>query len=163
MDFSTLTNFDYILLSLMGAGFVIGLFKGFSGHLGSFVGLISALAVGYFCHEFALEVVDEFDVEPASMQRTAAIALNFTVCLISFGLVRILVSKFVSFLIPQPMNAILGGIIGFIISLAFIGIAVGFGIVRPEGDINAGIFPAKSVVIKNIAVVVDTYTAGAAD
>ncbi len=163
MDFAVLTNFDYILFAVIGTCGIIGLFKGFSGHLGTFVGLIAALVVGYFCYEFALETVDGFDIKPESMERTAAVALDFVMSLVAFGLVRIMVSKFVSFLVPQPMNAILGGIIGLIISVVMIGVAVGLGVVRPGGDANAGIFPTDSAVIKNIAAIVDAYTGGAAD
>ncbi len=163
MDFSALTNFDYVLLAFIGAGMITGLFKGFSGHLGTFTGLVAGLAVGYFCYAFAIEIADELDIEPESMERTAAVAIDFAMGLITFGFVRIITTKFVSFLMPQPMNAILGGIIGTAIVIIGIGATVGTGIIRPSGDVNAGIFPADSVIIKNVAMVVDAYTAGAAD
>lgn len=152
---------DWVLLSVMAIFTVMGLFQGFSGQLGSIVGLAAALATGYFAFSPLLELVDECDcVSGEVSQKGLAAFIDFVVCLVVFGLLRRMVAKFVSFLVPQPMNAILGAVAGVLKGAVAIGLLTGFGIVQ-TGRFSEGVFASNSSIVKAVGEVADMYVQGA--
>ena len=91
--------------------------RGLSGELASFAGFVAAAAAGYFLYGGAHEFVRSVGFNKGDMTELAAAGVaDFVLGLVAFGFVRLLVNKFVSFLVPQPINALLGALSG-----AFIG------------------------------------------
>ena len=140
---------------------VVGLFRGFSGQLGSLAGLAAGLAVGYFL--FAplrgLIVSGNWITGEAAQNGVAAV-VDFIVALVVFGLVRRIVAKFVSFLVPQPMNAIVGTLVGLAKGMVVVGLLTGAGLVQ-TGRFSSGFFAAHSIFVKAVGSLADSYMQGA--
>ena len=102
-----LTALDWVLFAVTAFFMTVGLFWGFSGQLGSLAGIAAALAAGYllFAPVRSLIAVNGW-ISGETAQNGAASVVDFTLGLVVFGLVRLIVAKFVSLLIPQPLNAI---------------------------------------------------------
>ena len=132
-----LTAFDYVLLAAIGTLAIIGLFKGLSGWLGTLIGAVAATVVGYFGFDFCLKAAMACPWVSGPFVSLAAAILDFLVGLIVFGLTRRLAVKFFSFLLPQPLNAIigmLGGLfLGLVLTVLLAGTAFFEGVSLPEG------------------------------
>ena len=141
---------------------VVGLFRGFSGQLGSLVGMAMALAAGYFLFVPLKGVVTGGNwVAGETAQNAVAGIADFVAMLVVFGIVRRIVARFVSFLVPQPMNAIAGALIGLFKSLIVVGLLVGAGLVQ-TGRFSEGFFAAHSIFVKFAGTLADSYIQGAA-
>ncbi len=131
------TAFDYVLLAAIGALAIIGLFKGLSGWLGTLTGAAAATVVGYFGFGFCLKAAMACPWVSGPFVSLAAAILDFLVGLIVFGLTRRLAVKFFSFLLPQPLDAIiglLGGVfLGLVLTVLLAGTAFFEGVSLPEG------------------------------
>ena len=112
-----LTAFDYVLLAAIGTLAIIGLFKGLSGWLGTLTGAAAATVVGYFGFGFCLTAATACPWVSGPFVSLAAAVMDFLVGLIVFGLSRRLAVKFFSFLLPQPLNAIVGMLGGMFLGL----------------------------------------------
>ena len=157
-----LTVLDWIIFAVAAFFTVVGLFKGFSGQLGSLAGMAAALAVGYFLFAPFKGVVTGGNwVSGETAQNAMAGIADFTVMLVVFGVVRRIVAKFVSFLVPQPMNAIVGGLIGLIKCVVIVGILAGVGLIQ-TGRFSEGFFAARSTFVKAAGMMADSYMQGAA-
>ena len=132
-----LTMFDYVLVAVLGTLAIIGLFKGLSGWLGTLIGAAAATVVGYFGFGFCLKAATACPWVSGPFVSLAAAILDFLVGLVAFGLARRLAVKFFSFLLPQPLNAIiglLGGMfLGLVLTVLFAGTAFFEGVSLPEG------------------------------
>lgn len=158
-----LTIIDWIIFAVTAFFTVVGLFKGFSGQLGSLVGMIAALAAGYLLFSpIKGFIVNGNWVSGAAAQSTLAGIFDFVVMLVVFGLVRRLVAKFVAFLIPQPMNAIAGALIGLLKSVVAVGMLAAVGLIQ-TGRFSNGFFAARSTFVKMVGSMADSYMQGAAD
>ena len=82
----------------------------------------------------------------------------FILGLVAFGLVRWVVDKFVSFLVPQPTNALLGALSGAFKSFVFLFLLAGVGFVRP-GTYAQGGLATRSRVIRTVAEWADSFSA----
>ena len=94
---------DYALCGITIVMAVLGLFRGLSGTLGFVLAVIAAAFAGYFgwgCSANFTEV---------GWQRAAGVLVA---TLLVFGLVRLVVKKFVNVLVAQPSDAIFGFLIG---------------------------------------------------
>lgn len=100
---------------------VLGLFRGFSGMLAFVLSSLTAVVVGMFAWSYSEMLTVEF------WQRALGTLL---VVLLSFGLVRVLVRKFVNGLLAQPADSFLGLCSGLlvVILLVLIWAKVGVGI-----------------------------------
>lgn len=157
-----LTALDWVLFAVAAFFVTVGLFCGVSGQLGSLAGIVAALAVGYFLFAPIRGMVASgcwFSGEAA--QSGAAAIADFAVALVVFGLVRRIVSKFVSFLVPQPMNAIAGALIGLVKGVVCVGLLTGVGLVQ-TGRFSEGFFAAHSTFVKMAGSMADSYMQGAA-
>ena len=157
-----LTVIDWIIFAVTAFFTVAGLFRGFSGQFGSFAGMAAALCAGYFLFAPIREFVtggNWFSGEAA--QNAVAGATDFCAMLVVFGLVRRVVARFVSFLVPQPMNAIAGGLIGLLKSIVAVGLLAGVGLIQ-TGRFSQGFFAARSTFVKMAGTVADSYMQGAA-
>ena len=88
----------------------------------------------------------------------AAGVADFVLGLVVFGLVRWLVHKFVSFLVPQPTNALLGALSGLVKSVAACFLLSGIGFMRP-GTYARGWLAQRSQIIHTFAEWADSYFA----
>ena len=157
-----LTVLDWVLLGVTAFFIVAGLFRGFSGQLGSFVGIAVALIAGYFLFSpFRAMVVAGNWVTGGAAQSSVAAGLDFIAVLIVFGLVRRAVAKFVSFLVPQPMNALAGGLVGLFKGAVAVAGLTGVGLVQ-TGRFSEGFFAAHSTFVRMLGSFADAYMQGAA-
>ena len=157
-----LTVLDWVLFGVTAFFVVIGLFRGFSGQLGSFAGIAVALVAGYFLFSpLRAMVVTGNWVTGGTAQSGVAAGLDFIAALIIFGLVRRVVAKFVSFLVPQPMNALAGGLVGLFMGAVAVAGLTGVGLVQ-TGRFSEGFFAAHSSFVKMLGSFADAYMQGAA-
>lgn len=157
-----LTVIDWIIFAVAAFFTVVGLFRGFSGQLGSLVGMVTALGAGYFLYSHVKGFVAGGNwVSGEAAQNALSGVIDFAVMLVVFGLVRRVVAKFVSFLVPQPMNAIAGGLIGLVKSVVVVGLLAGVGLIQ-TGRFSDGFFAARSTFVKMAGSLADSYMQGAA-
>ena len=156
-----LTILDWVLFAVTAFFMVVGLFRGFSGQLGSLAGLAAGLAIGYFLfsHLHRLVASGNWVTGSAAQNAVAAIA-DFVAALVAFGLVRRIVAKFVSFLVPQPMNAIAGALVGLVKGAVAVGVLTGVGLVQ-TGRFSDGFLAAHSTFVKTVGSLADSYMQGA--
>ena len=157
-----LTVLDWVLFGVTAFFIVVGLFRGFSGQLGSFVGIAVALVAGYFLFApLRAMVVAGNWVTGGAAQSGVAAGLDFIAVLIIFGLGRRAVAKFVSFLVPQPMNALAGGLVGLFMGAVAVAGLTGVGLVQ-TGRFSEGFFAAHSAFVRMLGSFADAYMQGAA-
>ena len=137
-DFTTL---DWVIIGGIAVLAAIGLFRGISGEIGSFLGIAAGLLVGYLLYGLALEIAaNAASSYDGGIRKAVAIGIDGLFALVAAGLVRKLVKKFVSWSIGKPLDHAL---------------------VKP-GENSSGYFSAKSPVIRYIAEWADAYAEGAA-
>ena len=148
---------DFVLagVAVLLAG--IGLYRGLSGELGSLAGFAAASGAGVFLvglsHRCASAIGFAENV-------AAAYVIDFVFALVAFGLVRWIVAKFVSVMVPQPTNAFLGMVSGLFKSVVAIGLLAGFGLMQP-GTYSTGFFATHSNVVRMVATWADANLAEA--
>ena len=156
-----LTVLDWVLFGVTAFFVVVGLFRGFSGQLGSLAGIAVALIVGYFLFSPLRAMIAAGNwVTGGAAQSGVAAGLDFIAVLIVFGLVRRAVAKFVSFLVPQPMNALAGGLVGLFKGAVAVASLAGVGLVQ-TGRFSEGFFAAHSTFVKMVGSMADSYMHGA--
>lgn len=156
-----LTALDWVLLAIAAFFAVVGLFRGFSGQLGSLVGIVAALVVGYFAFAPLRGFVQAGNwISGEAAQKSLAAVADFVVALVVFGLLRRIVARFVSFLVPQPMDAIVGAVVGLFKGAVAIGVLTGVGIVQ-TGRFSEGFFASHSSLVRAVGEVADSYMQGA--
>jgi len=94
---------DYALGGLTCVLVVLGLFRGLSGMLAFVLASLTAVVVGMFVWPYSVTLT------VVMWQRALG---SLLVVLLSFGLVRIIVRKFVNGLLAQPADALFGLTIG---------------------------------------------------
>ena len=97
---------DYVIAGLAVVSAVLGLFRGFSGTLAFCLATAAAGVVGSVGWRVS---------EPWFEQLWARGLAVLVALLLAFGIVRVLVRRFVNGLLAQPADAIFGFLTGFII------------------------------------------------
>ena len=137
----------------------IGLYRGLSGELASLAGFAAAAAVGYVLYASAHAGARSLGVNKGDVTELAAAGvIDFVLGLVVFGLVRKLVDRFVSFLVPQPTNALLGGVSGAFKSVLLLFLLTGVGFL-PPGTYAQGYLATRSQMIHVLATWADSYVA----
>ena len=136
------TGLDCALGCVAAVLAVIGLFRGFSGTLGTLAGMAAAVAVGTFSWSLSLSLAGRCASTPSAARLVAGV-IDFAFSLVAFGLVRRLVSRFVSFLVHQPLNAILGALCGLLLASSVVAVLAAFGFVT-GGRASGGFFAENS-------------------
>ena len=148
---------DFVLAGLAALLAGIGLFRGLSGELGSLAGFAAASGAGVFLvglsHRCASAIGFAENV-------AATYVIDFVFALLAFGLVRWIVAKFVSLMVPQPTNAFLGMVSGLFKGAVAIGLLAGLGLMQP-GTYSTGFFATHSTVVHMVATWADTNLAEA--
>lgn len=152
MDAYTIAD---IAIGIMALIFLsIGLYRGISGELASAAGFAGAFAVAFFLYGYASSLAEKTGCSPALFPVVAgAIDLGFGI--IAYGLIRVLVNKFVSMCVPQPTNALLGMVLGGVKALGIVIALFWFNIV---GVSDTSYLEVKSPVLCRIAEIVTQYT-----
>ena len=154
-----LTTIDYVLLAVIGALAVIGMFKGLSGWLGTLTGAAVGTAAGYFAFGYCLAIVDGTHWVSGPFVRLAAAVLDFLVGLVAFGLARRLAVKFFSFLVPQPLNAIIGMGGGLFLGLMLAVILAGTAFFE-GGALADGFLATRSRIVHFVAMTMESRLEG---
>ena len=149
---------DFVLAGLAALLAGIGLYRGLSGELGSLAVFAAASGAGFLLIGFARTCVVALGF--GKYAAMAAYVLDFVFSLVAFGLVRWIVAKFVSVMVPQPTNAFLGMLSGLFKSAVVIGLLAGFGLMRP-GTYSTGFFATHSTIVREVAVWADASLAEA--
>ena len=154
-----LAPLDLALLAVVAIVAGIGLFRGLSGELASLAGFAAAVAVGYCLYGGAHSGVRALGFNKGdAAELVAAGVADFVLGLVTFGVVRWGVNKFVSFLVPQPTNALLGGLSGLAKGLVLLFLLTGVGFMRP-GTYAQGFFATHSRLVRTFAAWADSFAA----
>ena len=159
MEFTTL---DIVLVAIMAALGGWGMWRGIAGELAAAAWIAAALAVGFFSYAPTLAVVKSVMAAGGKSGNAAFPALGITVfvALIAALLVRLVVRKFVSFLLPQPWNAVLGGLLGVLKGAVLVAALAAVGLIQ-TGPLASGFFASRSAIVGFLAEVADSYKSGA--
>lgn len=155
-----LSPIDMILLGAVAVLAGIGLFRGLSGELASLAGFAVAAAVGFFAYDFAHLAVRSFGFNKGdALELAAAGVVDLVFALLAFGIVRWSVNKFVSCLVPQPTNALLGALSGVVKGCLLLVLLTGVGFMAP-GTYSTGWIATRSSIVHEIASFADSYFGG---
>ena len=160
MDFTTL---DCILVGVIAVLGGWGLWRGLAGELAAVAWILTALLVGYFAYAPVCGAVDRFAAAGGNAgggAGLAAVGITAFVALVAALLVRFAVRKFVSLLLPQPWNALLGGIVGVLKGSVVVAALAAAGLVQ-TGPLAEGFFASRSTLVRMLAQAGDSYKAGA--
>lgn len=153
---------DYALLAVMTFFVVTGLFRGISGELGGVAGFAAAIAAGFALYDVARSLAASAGFGGTGGLATAATAtIDLVFILIAYGIVRKIVSKFVSVMVPQPTNAVLGALGGCLKSAALVALLSGVWMLRP-GEYSTGPLAAHSTIVSQVAAWADSFAGGGA-
>ena len=140
---------------------VVGLFRGFSGQLGSLAGMVAGIVAGYLLFEPIRGFVVGCNlVSDVLAQKALAVVLDLVAALVAAGVVMRVTARFVSFLVPQPIDALAGCLVGLLKGAVFVALLVGVGFVQ-TGLPTAGYFAERSNIVKLAGSMADSYMQGA--
>ena len=152
-----LTPIDMALLGAVALLAGIGLFRGLSGELASLAGFAAATAVGFFAYDFAHLAACSFGFNGGdTLELAAAGVIDLVLVLLAFGIMRWIVNKFVSCLVPQPTNALLGAASGVVKGCLLLVLLTGVGFMAP-GTYSTGFFAERSSIVHAIASFADSH------
>ncbi len=152
-----LTPIDMALLGAVALLAGIGLFRGLSGELASLAGFAAATAVGFCAYNFAHLAACSFGFNGGgALELAAAGVIDLVLVLLAFGIVRWIVNRFISCLVPQPTNALLGVASGVVKGCLLLVLLTGFGFMAP-GTYSTGFFAERSSIIRAIASFADSH------
>lgn len=142
---------------------IVGLFRGISSELSSLVGLAVGVTAGFLLYGPACSCAKAFvsDSQGGGMLKGATIVIDVVFSLIIGGLVRILVKKFVSFLMGKAIDRGLGVLSGLIKGVLIVSVLTGFGLVS-TGEAAKGPIVAHSPIITFIGSVSSGLVTGSA-
>ena len=154
-----LAPLDVALLGGVALVVGIGLFRGLSGELASFLRFVAAVVAGYCLYGFVHAGLRAVGFNKGDTTELVATGVAvFIIAIVAFGLTWRIVNKFISFLVPQPTNALLGALSGAFKSLVSLLLLAGVGFVRP-GTYAQGGLARQSQVIRTIAGWADKFYA----
>ena len=155
---TSLLPLDLVLLGGVALLVGIGLYRGLSGELASLAGFAAAAAGGGVLYGYAHICVRAIGFNKGDTTELVATGVAvFVLGLIVFGIVRKMVDKFVSFLVPQPTNALLGALSGVLKSLVILFLLTGVGFMRP-GTYATGFLAARSQIVHALAEWADNFS-----
>lgn len=151
------TVLDYVICGLAVLPVVIGLFRGFSGELGSIAGFVAGAVAGFALYDLAGKCVamSGCTLDPGARRLVVGV-VDFVFALVTYGAVRYAVAKFVSFLVPQPTNALLGLLGGVVKAVVLLALLTGVGFMKP-GTYSQNFLVEYSQVIRLLAGWADAY------
>ena len=142
------TSLDWVLAGGVAGLTVLGLFLGFAGQVSVVAGFAAASAAGYFLFAAAQQCAYAMGFSAATAMMPAVV-VDAVFALLAFGLVRLLVRKFVQSCLGTFANCLLGGAMGLLAGAAAIVLLAGFGAVADEQGRDS--FAGQSVVLRRVS------------
>lgn len=155
----TVTPLDWIIAAVAAFMVLTGLRRGISGEFGTLAGSVAAIAAGLFLFSPTRAYFIQAGICSSAPSAAAALA-DFVAGLVVFGIVRAISAKFISVLVPQPTNAILGGISG-LLKCALLAAALSLVGYFQTSSCAEGILADHSSIIRFIGSFADAHLAGA--
>ncbi|MBO7166552.1 MAG: CvpA family protein [Kiritimatiellae bacterium] len=131
MEAFTVTDLAIGVMTVIFMG--IGLWRGISGEIASFVGLLVSIFSSYLFYGVSCTLAGNFGFTGTTHIVIAAL-ITVLFGILVYGITWFLVNKFISICVRQPTNAILGSLIGFGKALAIVVILIWFNIVGVDGS-----------------------------
>ena len=155
-----LSPIDIALLGGVALMVGIGVYRGLSGELASLLGFVAAVVAGFGLYGSVNAGVRAVGFNKGDATELVATGVSvFLLSIVAFGVTWRIINKFVSFLVPQPTNALLGAVSGIFKSLVFLLLLAGVGFVRPGTYAQSGL-SKQSQVVHTLAAWVDSFYAG---
>ena len=154
------TTIDIVLAALIALLCAVGMWRGIAGELAAVAWIGTALMVGFFLYSPVCSLVGASSKGPGGGSGVAAVCITVFLTLITALLVRFAVRKFVSLMLPQPWNAILGGLVGLLKGAVLVGLLAAVGLVQ-TGSLADGFFASRSVIVRLLARAAESYKSGA--
>lgn len=150
---------DYALTCLAVGLVAWGLIRGLAGELASFAWITGLSVSGYFGYSWCGNLISRFVRKEGVSADAMAIFLTILLALAAALLIRALVKKCVSFVVPQPWNAVFGGLCGAGKTILIIAILAGVGFTRP-GEFSNGYMAQHSKIVAAFASFMDARSGG---
>ena len=154
------TPLDCILIAVIAFFGGWGAWRGIAGEIAAVAWILAALSVGYFSYSGICSAVATVSSSSGGAATAAAVGITVLVALVAALLVRFIVRKFVSVLLPQPWNAVIGGLVGVLKGAALVAALTAVGLVQ-TGPLADGFFASKSALVRMLAKAADSYKTGA--
>ena len=155
-----LSPIDIALLGGVALMVGIGVYRGLSGELASLLGFVAAVVAGFGLYGSVNAGVRAVGFNKGDATELVATGVSvFLLSIVAFGVTWRIINKFVSFLVPQPTNALVGALSGAFKSLVFLLLLAGVGFVRPGTYAQSGL-SKQSQVVHTLAAWVDSCYAG---
>lgn len=155
-----LSPIDIALLGGVALMVGIGVYRGLSGELASLLGFVAAVVAGFGLYGSVNAGVRAVGFNKGDATELVATGVSvFLLSIVAFGVTWRIINKFVSFLVPQPTNALVGALSGAFKSLVFLLLLAGVGFVRPGTYAQSGL-SKQSQVVHTLAAWVDSFYAG---
>ena len=155
-----LSPIDIALLGGVALMVGIGVYRGLSGELASLLGFVAAVVAGFGLYGSVNAGVRAVGFNKGDATELVATGVSvFLLSIVAFGVTWRIINKFVSFLVPQPTNALVGALSGAFKSLVFLLLLAGVGFVRPGTYAQSGL-SKQSQVVHTLAAWVDSFDAG---
>ncbi|MBP5320685.1 MAG: CvpA family protein [Kiritimatiellae bacterium] len=107
---------DYLIIAVALFLVIRGFFRGCSGEIGQLLGIVAATFAVFLCRapvSSAVSACPSLNNNPFACSLLSALAI-LVVGIVAWLLVGRVCAKLISLAVPQPLNAILGGIIGLL-------------------------------------------------
>ena len=142
------------LLAFGGVALLVirGFVHGCSGEVGRLAGVVTAAAVGFFGFNSIARLVLSvklFDANPYA-GRLIVFILMMVVCIALWQGISHLLSEGLRLVLPQPFDAILGGVIGGIKAFVIIAALCTLGLLNPREEARTEL-QEKSVTVQKLA------------
>ena len=142
------------LLAFGGVAFLVlrGFVRGCSGEIGRLVGVVTAAAVGFFGFNSIARLVLSvklFGDNPYA-GRLIVFILMTVVCIALWLGISLLLSEGLRLVLPQPFDAILGGVIGGVKAFVIIAALCTLGLLNPHEEARTQL-QEKSVTVQHFA------------
>lgn len=154
-----LTILDWVLLGGAVVFVVAGGILGVSSQLGALAGFLVAPLVGCACWGGACAVAAALGFPEGLSATGVAAVVDLVAALVAFGLVRIMVKRFVQGCLGRFANAVVGAVVGAFAALALLAVMVGVGTASP-GSYARGFCATRSVVVHVVAAWLDDHIRG---
>ena len=125
---------DYVLIGISLFLVLRGFFTGCSGQIGSLAGLFLAAVILFSGRPLVISQLTRFSSfqENSLPFQILLLAVMTVICVSVWLLARALISRIIKTAVPQPMDAVLGGIVGAVEVGLLISILCAMGMFGPE-------------------------------
>lgn len=158
--FNEMGVWDY--LAFAGVAFLVirGFLRGCSGEVGRLVGVITAAGVGFLCFTPIARLVLSSKLFDANLYagRLIVFILMLVVCVALWLGIGRLLTDVLRMVVPQPFDALLGGVIGGVKAFVVVAALCTFGLLNPK-EKSRVILEEKSVTVQKFAPILKRITA----